>query len=130
MSKVSAVLYEDRIEYRDSEDQELVIDSEGASPMELLLMAVAGCSGLTLESLLERDGYAPDKVKLTVRGIISDKAPRRYTEINVDYDIVCEGLDTNTLEKYLKITERVCPVVQSLNATVHLTYTLNQQTYQ
>ncbi|MGB4392493.1 MAG: OsmC family protein, partial [Bacillota bacterium] len=63
-------------------------------------------------------------------GIISDKAPRRYTEINVDYDIVCEGLDTNTLEKYLKITERVCPVVQSLNATVHLTYTLNQQTYQ
>ncbi|MGB4026307.1 MAG: OsmC family protein, partial [Bacillota bacterium] len=94
MSKVSAVLYEDRIEYRDSEDQELVIDSEGASPMELLLMAVAGCSGLTLESLLERDGYTPDKVKLTVRGIISDKAPRRYTEINVDYDIVCEGLDT------------------------------------
>ena len=127
MSKVSAVVYEDRIEYANSEEQALIIESEGPTPMELLLMAVAGCSGLTLESLLERDGYTPERLRLTVEGTKSDKAPRRFTEIYINYDIVCEGLDEKTFGKYLKITEKVCPVVQSLNAAIHLSYALNDR---
>ncbi|HHT84380.1 MAG: OsmC family protein [Bacillota bacterium] len=125
--KVSAILYDDRIEYANSRNQGIITGSEGPSPMELLLMSVAGCSGLTLESLLERDGYAPDKLELAVEGKISEKAPRRFTEIHISYDIQCEGLDKEAFEKYLKITERVCPVVQSLSATIHLSYALNEQ---
>ena len=44
--KVSAALYHDRIEYVNSRNQGITTGSEGPSPMELVLMAVAGCSGL------------------------------------------------------------------------------------
>jgi putative redox protein len=123
--KVSAALYHDRIEYVNSRNQGITTGSEGPSPMELVLMAVAGCSGLTMESLLERGGYTPDKLEVSVEGKTSDKTPKRFTQICISYDIECEGLDKKTFEKYVTITERVCPVVQSLNAEFQVGYTLN-----
>ena len=108
-----------------SDDKEIRIETE-VQAQWLLLMAVAGCSGLTLGSLLERDGLSPEKLELTVEGIKNQERPRKYTKIFIKYDIRCQGLIEEALDKYLKITERVCPVVQSLSAECDFTYTLNQ----
>ncbi|MGI6163061.1 MAG: OsmC family protein [Bacillota bacterium] len=124
--KVKAVLAHAGISYTNSDDKEIRIETGGPSPMDLLLMAVAGCSGLTLGSLLERDGLSPEKLELTVEGVKNQERPRKYTKIFIKYDIRCQGLIEEALDKYLKITERVCPVVQSLSAECDFTYTLNQ----
>lgn len=125
--KANAVLDNTGILYSNSKGEQLNIEASGPSPMDLLLMSVAGCSGLTFRSLLERDGFEPTKLELAVEGVKSENRPRKFTKIHIHYDIQCEGLTHQTTEKYLKITERVCPVVQSLAADCDLDYSLNQE---
>ncbi|HHY11200.1 MAG TPA: OsmC family protein [Firmicutes bacterium] len=65
-------------------------------------------------------------LQLRVEGVKNESRPRRFTEIHINYDVQCEGLTGEALDKYLRITERVCPAVQSLNAGCRLAYTLNE----
>ena len=41
---------------------------QGASPMELLLMGVAGCSSIDVISILEKQKLDPDSYKMEVEG--------------------------------------------------------------
>ena len=126
VQKVKAVLDSTGILYSNAKDRHIEVEVGGPTPTDLLLMAVAGCSGLTLRSLLERDGLTPGRFEVCVDGVKSEERPRKFTEIFVKYDIECEELTEDALDKYLKITESVCPVIQSLSAESHLQYTLNQ----
>lgn len=126
VQKVKAVLDSTGILYSNANDKHIEVEVGGPTPTDLLLMAVAGCSGLTLRSLLERDGLTPERFEVCVEGAKSEERPRKFTQIFVRYNIECEGLTEDALDKYLKITESVCPVIQSLSAESHLEYTLNQ----
>ena len=123
---VKAVFSQDGILYTDSDQGRLDIGPEGPWPMDMVLMAVAGCSGLTFRSLLERDGFNPERLELSVEGIKNEKSPRKFVEIFVKYDIKCDGLTDSAVKKYIVITERSCPVVQSLSAKTHASYNLIQ----
>ncbi len=123
--RISAILNDLGIIYSNSQNEQIKTKTDGPSPMDMLLMSVAGCSGLTLKSLLSRDGYTPKKLQLHIEGIKNDKRPRNFKEIVIIYDVECEELTDKSLEKYLNITERTCPVVQSLNAQTRVMYTLN-----
>ena len=126
VQKIAAVLDDTGICYSNSNDKHIKVEIGGPSPTDLLLMAVAGCSGLTLRSLLERDGLVPERLEVSVEGLKSEERRRKFTEIFVKYNIKCKDLTEKAMEKYLKITESACPVIQSLSAKSHLDYVLNQ----
>lgn len=126
VQKVAAVFDDTGINYSNSNDKHIKVEIGGPSPTDLLLMAVAGCSGLTLRSLLERDGLVPEIMEVSVEGLKSEERPRKFTEIFIKYNIRCKDLTEEAMEKYLQITESVCPVIQSLSAKSHLDYVLNQ----
>ena len=126
VQKIAAVFDDTGIYYSNSNDKHIKVEVGGPSPTDLLLMAVAGCSGLTLRSLLERDGFVPERMEVSVEGVKSEKRPRKFTEVFVKYDIKCKGLTEKDMEKYLQITESVYPVIQSLSAKSHLDYALGQ----
>ncbi len=100
---------------------------EGPKATDLLLMAVAGCSGATLKGIMGRDGLSPDVIDMKVDGVRSETSPKRFTDIHVHYTVVCQGLTPEKLEHYLDLTEKVCPVVQSLTAKMHMTYELQDK---
>lgn len=126
VQKVKAILDSAGIVYSNANEKQLKIEVDGPTPTDLLLMAVAGCSGITLRTLLERDGLTPERLEVFVEGVKSEDRPRRFTQISVKYHIKCEGLSEEALNKYLKITESACPVIQSLSAESHLEYTLDR----
>ncbi len=107
-----------------SADGKIVTTMDGPSPTDLLLMATAECSGLTLRAVLERDGVKPEKVSITVEGVRKPAHPRQFTDLNMHYEVRCPGLEAKKLERYLKVAEAACPVAQSLSAKIHATYDL------
>ena len=64
-------------------DNKSVENPQGASPMELLLMGVAGCSSIDIISILNKQKVAFDSLEIDVDGDRVDKpAPSLFTKIH------------------------------------------------
>lgn len=60
----------------------------GASPMELLLAAVGGCSAIDVVSILEKGRHVVDDLRITVRGEKPEGlVPSLFRDIHIRYDI-------------------------------------------
>ena len=64
-------------------DNKAVDNPQGASPMELLLMGVAGCSSIDIISILNKQKVPFDSLEIDVEGDRDDKpAPSLFTKIH------------------------------------------------
>jgi len=110
---------------RDSSGKEIKIGGDaGPRATDVLLMAAAGCATATLSALFQRDGFRPSRLEVMVEGVRADEKPRRFVAVKLTFVVECQGLTSEMMDKYMVITERACPVMQSLNAERKLEYHL------
>jgi putative redox protein len=69
--------------YQIAIDNKSVENPNGASPMELLLMGVAGCSSIDIISILKKQKVVFDSLKIDVNGDRIDKpAPSLFAKVH------------------------------------------------
>lgn len=91
----------------------------GAGPMELVLMALAGCTGIDIVSILHKKRQPLKDLKIEVRGKRAETYPMVYTEIEVNYLLWGDGLDTGAVEQAIHLSEdKYCSVGLMLRASV------------
>lgn len=91
---------------------------------DTVLVAVGGCCCAVLEGLLKREGFAPVKIAGEVEGVRGEVPPRPYVAMTVKFTIECPGLTPEQAAKYVEMSEKNCPVIQSLQCKVTPTFTL------
>lgn len=57
----------------------------GSSPMELILIALGGCSGMDVVSILRKKRMKYDKFEIKISGERADDHPKVYTKVHVEY---------------------------------------------
>lgn len=125
LQQISGRMVDGVLTCRDASGKEIKMGGDaGPRPMDVLLMAVAGCSTLTLSALLQRDGFKPSRLEAVVEGVRSEEKPRKFVSVKVTFLVSCPGLTPEAMDKYMVITERACPVMQSLSAERKLEYRL------
>ncbi len=83
---------------------------KGASPMEMLLMAKAGCTGMDIVSILEKKRQPLKDFKLKVRALRASDYPMIWTVIEVEY-LVWGEVDPKALEQAIQLSEeKYCSV--------------------
>ncbi len=83
----------------------------GISPMEMLLLGVAGCTGMDITSILRKQRQSLEKFQVRVRGNRSETYPKVYTEIEVTYLLWGENLDRRAVEQAIRLSEeKYCSV--------------------
>jgi putative redox protein len=88
-----------------------LIDQPGLSPMELLLAAVAGCTGSDVADILRKKKQSLDALKVRVRGKRADTYPRVYEEIEVFYILWGTGINESAVEQAIQLSEeKYCSV--------------------
>lgn len=80
-------------------------NQENISPMELLLLGLAGCTGYDVVSILEKMRHTLDAFKVVVRGIRADDYPMVYTEIEVEYHLWGAGLTDKAVSQAIALSE-------------------------
>jgi|TARA_B110000438_G_scaffold303643_1_gene366198 putative redox protein len=98
---------------------------KGISPMELLLMGLAGCSSIDIVAILSKQKINPTSIKMEVNGERTPGAvPALFHTINVD--VVLEG--DFAPEKALRAVdlsfEKYCSVSKTLEHTAKIIYTV------
>ena len=94
---------------RASSGHAIVVDAsaekQGPSPMELLLVGLAGCTAYDVLSILEKKRQAVSGLEVSARAERADEPPRVYTTIEVQYVLRGRGIKPKAVEDAIRLSE-------------------------
>ncbi len=97
----------------------------GASPMELVLMGVGGCSGIDIVSILEKMRVKYEKFEIHVQGQRAEEHPRVFTDIKVLYQFWGDNLPEDKIKRAVDLSfEKYCSVIHTVNKVAEVSYTI------
>ncbi|GAC1662670.1 MAG: OsmC family protein [Ktedonobacteraceae bacterium] len=103
------------------------IANAGFSPMELLLVALAGCTGISVLSILRKRKQEIVGYEVRIHGIRAQQHPKVFTTITVAHVFTGTMLEVKWIERAIALSEeRYCGVEAMLvkTATITHSYTL------
>src|SRR5690348_17247227 len=85
---------------------------EAPSPVDTLLIALAGCTGSDVVIVLEKKRVELKELRVEVQGVRRDEEPRRFVKLHLVYHVVAPGAKEAavrhaidlSLEKYCSVT--------------------------
>jgi putative redox protein len=96
----------------------------GVSPMELILVGLAGCTGVDIADILKKKRQPLNALKVKVRGKKALDFPKIYKEIEITYFIWGEGIDPKAVERAIQLSEeKYCSVGAMLRSVADITST-------
>jgi putative redox protein len=91
-------------------------EHKGFTPTELLLVSLAGCTGMDVLSILKKKRQDVQGFEVITRGKRGEEHPRVYTEIQVEYVVRGRNIDPKAVERSIFLSEeKYCPVGNMLN---------------
>ena len=82
---------------------------EGASPMEIMLASVAGCTAMDVADMLRKMRQPVRGIELEISGLRADEHPKVYTYVDLIYVIQGEGIDSKSVERAIELSQtRYC----------------------
>lgn len=86
----------------------------GSSPKKLMLVALSGCTGMDVVSILKKMRVDLEKCSIEVQGDVAEEHPKRYTKMHVIYKFTGKNLPMDKLEKAVKMSEETYCGVEAL----------------
>jgi len=86
-------------------------DGQGYTPLEMLLMSLASCSGGTIGLLLRKTGKTVSGIKVNAKGTRREQHPTSFQKIVLEFTVNSADTKDVDMEKAIKLAEEsVCPV--------------------
>jgi len=105
--------------------EEIGGQNSGARPTELLLNAIAGCTGIDIISILKKMRLEPLSFHMEIEGERAEEHPRRFTNVHIHYALEGE-LPADKVERAIQLSkDKYCSVSHSLNAVITVSYSIN-----
>lgn len=91
------------------------------TPMELLLIALGGCSGADVVGILEKKRQAVTGYEIEVRGTRRSEHPRIYTRIEVVHRVRGRNVDPKAVARAVELSEtKYCSVSAMLSSSCEI----------
>lgn len=93
----------------------------GPSPMELVLVGLAGCTGMDVISILRKMRQEVTAYEVAVRGTQTEEHPRVYTAVTVEHTVTGRHLNPDLVRRAVELSEtRYCPVGAMVGKTARI----------
>lgn len=91
----------------------------GPTPVELLLMSLACCSGMDVVSILKKKRQPITGVRVRAEGERAADHPRRFERIHLAYEVSGPGVERAAAERAVELSkETYCSVSATLSAEI------------
>lgn len=98
----------------------------GPKPKSLVLVSLAGCTGMDVVSILGKMRMPFDSLKIKVDGELSDEHPKVYKKIHITYAFTGNELDREKIEKAATLSQtKYCGVAAMLRHSAEITWGLD-----
>jgi putative redox protein len=98
--------------------------NEGFRPMELLLVGLAGCTGMDVISILRKKRQDVTGYEVHVTGVRAEEPPMVFVEITVEHIVTGHHIQPEAVARAIELSkERYCGAGAMLGKVAHLTHT-------
>ena len=95
--------------------------ASAASPMELLLVALGGCTAVDVIGILEKKREQVTDYRVEVRGERRDEHPRSFRRMEVRHILTGQGLSPKAVAQAIELSEnKYCSVAATLRPTAEI----------
>lgn len=98
-------------------------EDKGPRPKSFTLLALAGCTGMDVISLLKKFRIDVDEFKVRVEGDLTDEHPIQFTKMHVIYEVKGKNIDLEKVNKAVKLSqEKYCGVIATYRKGIEISY--------
>jgi len=95
----------------------------GPTPMELVLLALGGCTGLDVISILEKKRAKLEEMEIKIEAEKTENHPKVFKNIKIEYLFQGKDLKESDLKTAIELSqEKYCSVSAILKKTAELSY--------
>ena len=104
-------------------DPEFGGKEKGPKPKPLMMLALAGCTGMDVISLMNKMRVEYDSLNIVIEGELTEEHPKHFTKMKVIYEIGGSNVDLKKVEKIVNMSkEKYCGVSYSYAKVMELEY--------
>jgi len=98
-------------------------ENAGPRPKELMLSALAGCTGMDVVSILKKMKVEPEYFNIRIEADLTEDHPKVYSKINIFYEFKGKDLEIEKLEKAIELSqEKYCGVSAMYKKAMEVNY--------
>ncbi|MDE3059100.1 MAG: OsmC family protein [Bacteroidota bacterium] len=91
-------------------------------PMELVLVALGGCTGADVANILEKKRAAFTRFEINISGERAETHPKVFTKIHIEYILEGKDLRASDVEQAIELSQSTyCSVSAMLKKTAEIT---------
>src|SRR5437870_54805 len=100
--------------------------NSGPQPMEMLLVALAGCSGMDILAILRKKRQGITGYELRIHGMRAEEHPKVFLEITLEHIFSGHNIRPEAVERAIELTEaRYCGASAMLGKTATIGHTFS-----
>jgi len=104
-------------------DTEVGGDNLGPKPKPLMLVALAGCTGMDVVSLMRKMRVNFDKFNIRVDADLSEEHPKHYISMHIIYEVFGKDLPYDKIQRAVELSQdKYCGVSATYRDVLELTY--------
>mgnify|MGYP001576599431 CR=1 FL=1 len=97
----------------------------GPRPKALMLVALAGCTGMDIASMMAKMRVELVDLNIKVEGEVTEEHPKQFTSMHITYEFWGKELPMDKLEKAVSLSdERYCGVSATLKKGIPVTHSI------
>ena len=106
--------------------QEVGGENKGPRPMEVLLVSLAGCTGMDVASILKKKRVNLEGMTVKINAEQAPEHPKIFTKINIEYNFTGRSIKDGDVKRAIELSqEKYCPVTAMLEEKAKITYNWN-----
>ncbi|MBX3006579.1 MAG: OsmC family protein [Melioribacteraceae bacterium] len=95
----------------------------GTRPKELILIALAGCSGSDIAVILNKKKIKFDSFEMNISAEMQETHPQIYTKIHLEFVVYGKNIPAEAVERAIELSQKTyCSVTAMLNKSVEITH--------
>jgi len=95
----------------------------GPRPKPLMMVALAGCTGMDVAAILNKMRENVEELSVEVEGEVTEDHPKRFEEMKVIYRIKGKDISRKNVEKAVRLSkEKYCGVSANYNKAFPIAY--------
>lgn len=98
-------------------------DNLGPKPKPLMLVALAGCTGMDVVSLMRKMKINFDKFNIRVDADLTEEHPKQYIRMHIIYEVFGKDLPYDKIQRAVELSQdKYCGVSATYRDVLELTY--------
>jgi putative redox protein len=100
-------------------------ENTGPRPKSLMLVALAGCTGMDVISILEKMRVNIVSFSIEIVANSRDEHPKRYTDIKIVYRFIGNNVEREKVDKAIQLSlDRYCSVYAVYKEVIDISYVI------